>query len=73
MVNKTKQTKRVKHKYLKIPNDHSSIQTHTAVLVHFVSFPRHNTQLPTGPNKTQTFNQLYITVKKNYTVQKNEL
>lgn len=44
---------RLQYAYLKIPNDHSSIQTYTAVLLHLVFIPRHNTQLPAEPSKTR--------------------
>lgn len=36
---------KVWHVYLKIPDHHGSIQTHTAVLLHFGFLSRHNTQL----------------------------
>lgn len=38
--------------YLKIPDHHSSIQTHSAVFLHFGFLSRHNAELPAGPSKT---------------------
>ncbi len=51
--------KQVWHMYLKLPDHHGSIQTHTAVLLHLDLLPRHNTQLPAGQNTTLTSYQRY--------------